>query len=285
MNKYIKLIIGAVALAALLVGSSVLYKNLAAEYKADNLKPIGEQGQFAVGESASEATPEGDPEQIPESASVPNAETTMQPTLETEPIPEDTPNPTPESTLTVTATPEPAPEPTSEHTLEPTSEPTLEPTPEPTPQTTPDPANNTDTNVNKAPDFTVYTATGDEVHLSDFVGKPVILNFWASWCGPCKSEMPLFQEMYDTYGEEITFMVVNLTDGYSETVETAQAYIDEAGYTFPVYFDTEQDAAYTYYVMSIPTTYFIDAEGNLIAYGQGALSEESFKQGLSMLGF
>lgn len=253
MNKYIKLIIGAVALAALLVGSSVLYKNLAAGYKADNLKPIGAQGQFATGTDSLEETPE----------------------------------PTPESTPTMTAVPEETSEPTPEPTLEPTPEPTPEETPEPTPQTTPtpDPTNNPDTNVNKAPDFTVYTIAGDEVHLSDFVGKPVILNFWASWCGPCKSEMPLFQEMYDTYGEEIAFVVVNLTDGYSETVETAQAYIDEAGYTFPVYFDTDQDAAYTYYVMSIPTTYFIDAEGNMIAYGQGALSEESFKQGLSMLGF
>ena len=80
-------------------------------------------------------------------------------------------------------------------------------------------------------------------------------------------------------------MVVNLTDGYSETVETAQGYIGEQGYTFPVYFDTEQDAAYAYYVTSIPTTYFIDAQGNIVAYGQGSLSEESFEQGLSMLGF
>ncbi|MBO5166568.1 MAG: TlpA family protein disulfide reductase [Lachnospiraceae bacterium] len=277
MNKYIKLIIGAVALAALLVGSSVLYKNLAAGYKADNLKPIGAQGQFATGTDSLEETPEPTPESTPTMTAVP--EETSEPTPE--PTLEPTPEPTPEPTL------EPTPEPTPEPTLEPTPEPTPEETPEPTPQTTPtpDPTNNPDTNVNKAPDFTVYTATGDEVHLSDFVGKPVILNFWASWCGPCKSEMPLFQEMYDTYGEEIAFVVVNLTDGYSETVETAQAYIDEAGYTFPVYFDTDQDAAYTYYVMSIPTTYFIDAEGNMIAYGQGALSEESFKQGLSMLGF
>lgn len=251
MNKYIKLIIGAVALAALLVGSSILYKNLAAGYKADNLKPIGAQGQAATGTASLEEVTESEQEQILETETVSEAETTMQPTTELIPDSEPTPETAPEATSTPSQTP----------------------------------ANNTDTNVNKAPDFTVYTAAGDEVHLSDFVGKPVILNFWASWCGPCKSEMPLFQEMYDTYGEEITFMVVNLTDGYSETVETAQAYIDEAGYTFPVYFDTEQDAAYTYYVMSIPTTYFIDAEGNLIAYGQGALSEESFKQGLSMLGF
>lgn len=153
-------------------------------------------------------------------------------------------------------------------------------------ETEPTPApEQSNTNINPAPDFTVYNAAGEEVQLSDFVGKPVILNFWASWCGPCKSEMPLFQQMYDTYGGDITFMVVNLTDGYSETVETAQAYITGQGYTFPVYFDTDYDAAYTYSVTSIPTTYFIDAQGNLIAYAQGALSEEMFKQGLSMIGY
>ncbi len=135
----------------------------------------------------------------------------------------------------------------------------------------------------KAPDFTVRNAAEEEVKLSDFAGKPVILNFWASWCGPCKSEMPYFQNMYDTYGEDVVFMMVNLTGG-RETVDTALDYIQDAEYTFPVYFDTEQDAAYAYYVSSIPATYFIDAEGNLAAYGVGALQEENILQGLELLG-
>lgn len=136
----------------------------------------------------------------------------------------------------------------------------------------------------KAPDFTVVNEVEEEVKLSDFVGKPVILNFWASWCGPCKSEMPFFQNMYDTYGEEVVFMMVNLTDGSRETIETALDYVQQADYTFPVYFDTNQEAAYAYYVSSIPATYFIDAEGNLVAYGVGALQEENILQGLNMLG-
>lgn len=136
----------------------------------------------------------------------------------------------------------------------------------------------------KAPDFTVVNGAEEEVKLSDFVGKPVVLNFWASWCGPCKSEMPFFQNMYDTYGEEVAFMMVNLTDGSRETVETALDYVQQAEYTFPVYFDTNQEAAYAYYVSSIPATYFIDAEGNLVAYGVGSLQEENILQGLSMLG-
>lgn len=135
----------------------------------------------------------------------------------------------------------------------------------------------------KAPDFTVRNAAEEEVKLSDFIGKPVIINFWASWCGPCKSEMPYFQNMYEIYGEDVIFMMVNLTGG-RETVDTALDYIQEAEYTFPVYFDTKQEAAYTYYVSSIPATYFIDAEGNLAAYGVGTLQEENILQGLELLG-
>ncbi len=260
MNKYVKLVLGIAALVVLIGGSSLLYNNLSKEYQANNLRPMGGQTQVNA----------GDNDVISD-----NNEGMVAP----EEMLNSELNATPEVTS------EPTPEPTQEPAPEPTQEPTPEPMPEPTAEPTPAPTQTPDTNVNPAPDFTVYDAAGGEVHLSDFVGKPVILNFWASWCGPCKSEMPLFQQMYDTYGADITFMVVNLTDGYSETVETAQAYIDGAGYTFPVYFDSNQDAAYTYYVTSIPTTYFIDDNGNLIAYAQGALTEDMFKQGLSMLGF
>lgn len=141
-----------------------------------------------------------------------------------------------------------------------------------------------DTTTQAAPGFTVFNEAEEAISLSDLQGKPVVINFWASWCGPCKSEMPMFQDMYDTYGEELHFMMVNMTDGSRETVETAQAYIEEAGYTFPVYYDTDLEAAYAYYVSSVPATYFIDAEGNFVAYGLGALDEDAFMTGLEMLG-
>ena len=140
-----------------------------------------------------------------------------------------------------------------------------------------------ETPVATAPDFTVYDGEGNPVVLSDCFGKPIVLNFWASWCGPCKSEMPMFQEMYETYGEDLTFLMVNLTDGGQETVESAGGFIAEKGYTFPVYFDTDQQAAYAYYVSSIPVTYFIDEEGNLAAYGMGAMDEKSFLTGVDMV--
>jgi thiol-disulfide isomerase/thioredoxin len=134
----------------------------------------------------------------------------------------------------------------------------------------------------KAPDITVLGTDGKNHKLSDFRGKPVILNFWASWCGPCKSEMPDFQKAYETYGTEIHFLMVNCTGG-RETVTSATGFIADAGYTFPVYFDTTGNASNTYGAYSIPMTFFIDAEGNPVAYGSGALSAEILQRGIDML--
>ena len=134
-----------------------------------------------------------------------------------------------------------------------------------------------------APDFTVYDKDGNPVKLSDMKGTPVVLNFWASWCPPCKGEMPDFDAVCKEYAGKVVFMMVNLTDGQSETQERAQAFIDSMGYTFPVYFDKESDAAYKYGIQSIPTTFFIDAKGNLIAYGSGAMDGDTLKRGISMI--
>ena len=134
-----------------------------------------------------------------------------------------------------------------------------------------------------APDFTAYDLEGNPHKLSDALGKPVILNFWASWCGPCKMEMPDLEKAYQSYGDQITFMMVDLTDGSQETVEKASAYISEQGYTFPVYYDSGLEGAYAYGVMSIPVTYFIDAQGNFQAYYQGAMSADILQQGIDIL--
>ena len=134
-----------------------------------------------------------------------------------------------------------------------------------------------------APDFTVYNKEGNPVKLSDMKGTPVVLNFWASWCPPCKSEMPDFDEIAKEYEGKVVFMMVNLTDGTQETQESAQSFIDSMGYTFPVYFDKDSDAAYKYGIQSIPTTFFIDAKGNLIAYGEGAMDGDTLKRGISMI--
>ena len=134
-----------------------------------------------------------------------------------------------------------------------------------------------------APDFTVYDLEGNAHKLSEFRGKPVVLNFWASWCGPCQSEMPTFDAAYAQYGDSIHFLMVNLTDGYEETWESATTFVANSGYSFPVYYDTDLDAAKAYGTGSIPVTYFLDAEGYLIAYGQGALSAENLQKGIDMI--
>lgn len=134
-----------------------------------------------------------------------------------------------------------------------------------------------------APDFTVYDREGNPVKLSDLRGKPVVVNFWATWCGYCVSEMPEFQQVWEELGEDVHFMMVNQTDGITETKEEAEAHLEEAGYTFPVYFDTELSASKAYSVRSLPVTYFIDAEGKGVAYAMGAIDTEVLKQGIEMV--
>ena len=134
-----------------------------------------------------------------------------------------------------------------------------------------------------APDFTVYDAEENEVQLSDYFGKPIVLNFWASWCGPCKSEMPDFQEVYDEMGEDIQFLLINMTDGSKETIETAQSYIQSNGYTFPVFYDLAFDAAAQYGAQYLPTTFFIDAEGNVIGQYTSAMNKETMLKGIDLI--
>ncbi len=134
-----------------------------------------------------------------------------------------------------------------------------------------------------APDFTVFDAQGNEVNLSDFAGKPVVLNFWASWCPPCKAEMPHFDKVYKEVKDDVVFMMVDLVDGQRETQEKGQKYVTDQDYTFPVYFDNEQNAAYIYGISSIPTTLFIDGKGNIIASREGILEEATLKAAVELI--
>lgn len=132
--------------------------------------------------------------------------------------------------------------------------------------------------LNKANDFEVLDINGNKVKLSDFYGKPIVVNFWATWCGPCKTELPEFEEMYNEYNEKIEFLMVNLTDGYNDTVENVKEFIRENNYEFPVYFDTEYSATNAYRIYSIPQTLFIDKDGNIIKLYKGQISRQTLQR-------
>lgn len=134
-----------------------------------------------------------------------------------------------------------------------------------------------------AENFTVYDVNGNKVKLSDLKGKPVVVNFWASWCPPCKNEMPDFENAYRKYGNDVQFMMVNMTDGYTETLSTAKSFINYMGYTFPVYFDTDYSAAIAYNTTALPATYFIDARGNLVTYNIGMISATDLEKGIQAI--
>ncbi len=136
---------------------------------------------------------------------------------------------------------------------------------------------------NPAPDFSVIDADGNKTKLSEMKGKPVVINFWATWCSYCKDEMPDFEKMYKKYGEEVQFMMVDLTDGRLETLDGAKKHISDNEFTFPVYFDTGSEAAKAYGIAGIPATYFIDAEGNLITYANGMIDVELIEKGIEMI--
>ncbi len=133
-----------------------------------------------------------------------------------------------------------------------------------------------------APDFTVEDSSGKSVKLSDLRGKPVVLNFWASWCPPCKAEMPDFEKVYADVGDEVSFMMVDLV-GDRETKEDGAEFIKEQGFTFPVYFDVAGEGAMNYGITSIPTTLLIDAEGYIVTGSQGMIDEESLRKGIELL--
>lgn len=134
-----------------------------------------------------------------------------------------------------------------------------------------------DPNKNTVPDFPVLDADGNTVRLSDMFGKPVVINFWATWCPPWKRELPDFDRLCREYGDRVVFMMVNLTDGRRDTVDGTKKFVSEKGYTFPVYFDTGLSGAKAYSVSSTPQTTFIDANGNVFATRIGAMSEAALR--------
>ncbi len=131
-----------------------------------------------------------------------------------------------------------------------------------------------------APDFTVYTLTGEAAKLSDFAGKPVVINFWATWCPPCRQELPGFENAWQQYGDDVVFLMVECG---GESVDEVESFVAEGGYTFPVYVDSDGSGAAAYGINAIPVTALVDAEGKVFAYQVGAVEEDSLRGAIDML--
>lgn len=136
-----------------------------------------------------------------------------------------------------------------------------------------------------APEISLNDFSGQTVKLSDFRGKIVILNFWASWCPPCKSEMPELDEAAREFasGTDAVLLTVNLTDGSRETVDKARKYITDNKYSMTVLLDTQGKAASAYSITSIPTTYVIDKQGVIINSIVGPTTKNALKDYVNQL--
>ena len=113
---------------------------------------------------------------------------------------------------------------------------------------------------NLAPDFQLDNLNGQPVSLNDFRGKPVLINFWATWCPPCRSEMPFIQDTF-TDKKWIDEGLVVLAIDIGESPSTVREFVKNYGLTFPVLLDSTRDVSLEYYIRGIPTTFFIDREG------------------------
>ena len=135
-----------------------------------------------------------------------------------------------------------------------------------------------------AKDFAAYDENLNKVKLSDYIGRPVVVNFWASWCPPCKEEMPLFNELSNKYKEdELTVLMVDLTDGQRETMDKAKKFIKDNNYNMKVLFDNDGTASINYNIASIPRTLFIDKEGYIAYDHSGQITEDELKNGIKSL--
>lgn len=128
-----------------------------------------------------------------------------------------------------------------------------------------------------APGFTVQTASGEAVSLSSQLGKPAVLYFWSTWSDACQSVMPTFDALYESYGDQVNFLMVNLTDGKNDTVQSVTEFLSTGGFDFPVYYDINHEAEINYKVLVVPITVFLDAEGNVLRCVVEPMSPEALR--------
>ena len=128
----------------------------------------------------------------------------------------------------------------------------------------------------KAPDFNLKDQCGVTHSLENYKGKVIFLNFWATWCPPCKKEMPDVESIYKEYGEnkkDVVILGIN-----SEKENEAKKFLKDEGYTFPTVIDENSEVMREYFIQAFPTSFVIDKEGNIYGYVMGGLTKEQIKQ-------
>lgn len=132
--------------------------------------------------------------------------------------------------------------------------------------------------------FSVTDATGNTVSFEDIAkGKPVFVNFWATWCPYCVDEMDDIEQLYGKYGDKVEFAIIDSVDGQRETREMGQAYIAEHGYTFPVYYDEAGEALGEFAVNAFPTSVLISSDGSIAHTVTGRFDAKSMDKALAGL--
>lgn len=111
-----------------------------------------------------------------------------------------------------------------------------------------------------APDFTLRSSDGSSLTLSDLRGNPLIINIWASWCPPCRAEMPAMQRVYEKYRDD-GFIILAVNSSFQDDPEKAQAFADELGLDFPILFDQDGNVSHLYQASALPSSYFVDRDG------------------------
>lgn len=132
-----------------------------------------------------------------------------------------------------------------------------------------------------APDFTLFTLEGEQVSLSDFRGQPVLINFWATWCGPCRLEMPAIQARYERYTQDgLVVLAVN----FDEPAGDVERFRDEFGLTFPLLLDPGAMVQKLYRNRSYPSSFFVDAQGVIQVQHIGVMTEGQIDDNLAVIG-
>jgi thiol-disulfide isomerase/thioredoxin len=131
-----------------------------------------------------------------------------------------------------------------------------------------------------APDFELQTLRGESLHRRDLEGKLLLMNFWATWCAPCVIEMPIFQRLYEKYGNKLNVVAINA----DEPIDVVSGFVEEHELTYPILMDPGGEVQELYRMRGYPTSYFIDAEGVIRVVHIGSLSEEQVKEYLMTLG-